>query len=208
MSAGSAVNIDMASVLAKLQQVEREKQQLTASLQNANGRLTKFQEAKRVEMEEIYNNVMAKWLQHLKETKASDGEVIDTFNTGLVDLAKQGDENGVWNLIACASSNWAANVNEIEGLRTRLNGYEEKERELAKHASGTFAVENSRIEAVPSAVGGEAGSKRKAGGISQQPNDIWGDFKSMIMSQGGNLGEDYSEGGIRPSGQVNLANIY
>lgn len=42
------------------------------------------------------------------------------------DLAKQGNETGVWGILACASSNHRANVNQIENLTTELNNYRDK----------------------------------------------------------------------------------
>ena len=175
--AGGAT-IDMASVLAKIQQLENDKKMLEQSLGQSNERLSKFQATKREEMKAIMESTINKWLEHLEATENFSK---DNLKSGLERLVQEGNPTGVWDVIACASSNWQNNVNEIESLRTKLNSYEEKEKQLQN--SGIFAREESRIDT-------HAGGKRKADDIS--PNvtrDIWGDLESMIMKQGGNDGK-------------------
>ena len=103
---------------------------------------------------------------------------------GLNSLVKDGNETGVWEVVACASSNWKANANEIETLRGRLNSYEEREKELQN--SDIFTDESARLDT--------NASKRKADDISAatQPNSIWDEFETMIMKGGGNAGSDYT----------------
>lgn len=55
----------------------------------------------------------------------------EQLKDGLNRLVQSGDESGVWNVIACASSSWVSNVNQIETLTTQLNEYREKERLLS-----------------------------------------------------------------------------
>lgn len=113
-------NIDMASVLAKIQALEREKNELSSALQANNNRLAKFQEGKKAEMEAVMNSTISKWLEGL-DTK--DVAAKDQLKNGLQSLIDEGNESGVWNVIACASSNWAANVNSIENLTNEVNSY-------------------------------------------------------------------------------------
>lgn len=137
-------------------------------------------------MEALLNSTIAKWLGQLQtRDEASKAQL----EHGLKTLAADGNESGVWEVVACASSNWAANVNEIEQLRNKLNTYEEREKELA--ASGVFSRESDRIE--------PATHKRKADDISQpqQTNDIWSEFETMIMGKGGNTGDSW----MGPSGE-------
>ena len=101
-------------------------------------------------------------------------------------------------VVACASSNWAENVNRIESLTTEINSYREKEKQLQ---GGLFQSEGSRIE--DRAPDGDAGGgKRKlesisdgGGGGGNGAVDIWGEFQNMIMSSGGNVGNDGGQGG-------------
>lgn len=72
-SAGGGATIDMASVLAKIQQLEREKADMKNSLDITNHRLSKFQESKRGEMEAMMNTTISKWIEQL-QTKVSDEE--------------------------------------------------------------------------------------------------------------------------------------
>jgi hypothetical protein len=179
-SAGSTV--DMASVLAKIHALEREKMDMKAALDMASNRLGKLQEGKRAEMEAMMNSTILKWIEQL-DTK--DGASKENLLTGLNSLVKDGNESGVWEVVACASSNWAANVNKIEAQAEEINSYKEKEKQFN---GGLFATDTSRIEQV--------GEKRRheemAPDTHANPADIWGEFQTMIMSSGGNRGHDYS----------------
>ena len=142
----------------------------------------------------------------------------EQLKEGLNRLVQQGDESGVWNVIACASSNWVHNVNQIETLTHQLNEYkvcscfcllksamqqqsltlckeQEKERLLT---GGIFQSEESRMgssssAAIPSVF--SSGDKRKYedigmthGATSRADHDIWSEFQTMMMSSGGNKG--------------------
>ena len=183
-----AASLDVASVLSKIQQLEREKQEMRSQLDNTQARLGKLQEGKRAEMEDMMNNTISKWLEGL-QTK--DTTAKNQLKAGLDKLVKEGNESGVWEVVACASAVHLANVNHIESLTTELNGYREKEKQLQ---GGLFAAEESRIDR-------QAGEKRKheeiahaEGGGAGLGGDIWGEFQSMIMSGGGNVGFDQSQG--------------
>jgi hypothetical protein len=39
---------------------------------------------------------------------------------------KQGDENGIWDVMCCASAAHNARVNELENLRKEVNSYKEQ----------------------------------------------------------------------------------
>jgi hypothetical protein len=108
----------------------------------------------------------------------------DQLKTGLQHLINDGNESGVWNVIACASNSWIANVNSIEALTNEVNTYKEKEKELQ---GGMFASESSRIS--------DNDRKRKSDHIAQDlpPKDIWSEFETIMMQGGGNRGEVYTE---------------
>jgi hypothetical protein len=186
--ATSGSTVDMASVLAKIHALEREKMDMKAALDNASTRLGKLQEGKRAEMEAMMNSTILKWIEQL-ETK--DGKSKESLLNGLQTLVQDGNETGVWEVVACASSNWAANVNTIESQAQEINSYKEKEKQFN---GGLFAADVNRVEQV--------GEKRRHedempsdGG---QDADIWGEFQSMIMKSGGNRGHDYSNDAAPP----------
>jgi hypothetical protein len=112
--------MDFASILAKIQSLEKEKADMRVHLEMVSGKLSKLQESKRAEMEQMMNSTITKWLENL-DTK--DAAAKQQLREGLNRLVQQGDESGVWNVIACASSNWIHNVNQIETLTTQLNEY-------------------------------------------------------------------------------------
>lgn len=188
-----AATIDMASVLAKIQALEREKADLHNSLAATQGRLSKLQEGKRAEMEQLMNSTINKWLEQLPTKDANSKE---TLRAGLEKLVKDGNESGVWEVVACASSNWQNNVNQIEALTQEVNSYREKERQLQ---GGLFQSEPSRF--VPA---GLAGQKRSApegeGEVSGYPTmgmsvgggDMWSELESIFSREGGIRGVDYS----------------
>lgn len=188
-----AATIDMASVLAKIQALEREKAELHSSLATTQGRLSKLQEGKRAEMEQLMNSTITKWLEQLP---TKDANSKDTLRAGLEKLVKDGNESGVWEVVACASSNWQNNVNQIEALTQEVNSYREKERQLQ---GGIFQSEPSRFAPV-----GLAGQKRSApegeGGGSGYPTmgmmagggDMWSELESIFAREGGIRGVDYS----------------
>jgi hypothetical protein len=119
-ASAAAPTMDFASILAKIQSLEKEKADMRVHLEMVSGKLSKLQESKRAEMEQMMNSTITKWLENL-DTK--DAAAKQQLREGLNRLVQQGDESGVWNVIACASSNWIHNVNQIETLTTQLNEY-------------------------------------------------------------------------------------
>jgi hypothetical protein len=144
-------------------------------------RLAKLQEGKKAEMEVLMNSTISKWLEGL-DTK--DVAAKDQLKNGLQHLIDDGNESGVWNVIACASNSWIANVNSIEALTNEVNSYKEKEKELQ---GGMFAHESHRIS--------DDGRKRKSDEIAQDisPKDIWSEFETIMMQGGGNRGDVYTQ---------------
>ena len=118
----------------------------------------------------------------------------DQLKNGLQHLINDGNESGVWNVIACASNSWVANVNSIKALTNEVNSYKEKEKELQ---GGMFAQESHRIS--------EHYHKRKANQISDDiaPKDIWSKFETIMMQGGGNRGDMYTQN----SGRVDVNSV-
>lgn len=98
----------------------------------------------------MMNNTIKKWIEALAAKDDTKQQITD----GLSKLVQEGNESGVWNMVACASSAWQANVNEIESLRARVNSFEEKEKQLMD--SGVFSNEDARLESATT-------GKRKVG---------------------------------------------
>ena len=141
---GNGSGIDMASVLAKIQSLEREKQTMSATLQANNTRLAKFQEGKKAEMEAVMNSTISKWLEGL-DTK--DDSAKQQLKSGLQTLINEGNESGVWNVIACASSNWASNVNSIESLTNEVNSYKVSNTKIDQNPeSGVTSQKRRKID--------------------------------------------------------------
>jgi hypothetical protein len=130
-------SMDFASILAKIQSLEKEKADMRSHLELVSGKLSKLQESKRAEMEQMMNSTITRWLENL-ETK--DAASKQQLKEGLNKLVQQGDESGVWNVIVCASSSWIHNVSQIETLTSQLNKYKEKERLLS---GGIFQAEET-----------------------------------------------------------------
>jgi hypothetical protein len=118
-AAATGSNIDMASVLAKIQSLEKEKQMMSATISSNNTKLARLQEGKKEEMKTLMNSTISKWLEGL-ETKDEGSK--EQLKHGLQNLIEDGDdESGIWNVIACASNSWAANVNSIETLTNQVS---------------------------------------------------------------------------------------
>lgn len=166
---------DMASVLARIKALEEEKKAMADRLASNDAKYAKLQEAKKAEMEAMMNSTISKWLESLE---SADAESKEKLRVGLTDLANRADENAVWSVVACASSSWAANVNRLEELTTRLNDYQEKEKQWN---NSNFQSDESRIDA------GVLG-KRRADDISPAvAGDIWSELEGMMKANGGGV---------------------
>lgn len=169
--------LDMASVLSKIQSLEREKMELNQQLVQKDAKLDKLTENKRVEMHQMLETTISKFLEDL-QTK--DEKTKTDLKAGLNRLAQKGDETGVWEVVACASAAHVERVNELEKLRTEVNAFREREKVLQ---GGMFGNESARISS-------DAGNKRKADDISTSSTDngvpdIFEEFSRTIMAEGG-----------------------
>jgi hypothetical protein len=181
-AANSRSGGEMASILARVQALETEKKAMAQMNENMHGKLAKFQEGKKAEMELVMNTTIRRWLDGL-DTKDTEGK--KQLECGLNKLIDDSDESGVWNMIACASSNWVSNVNSIETLTNEVNAYKEKEKIVQ---DTLFVDESSRM--VETSVGHKRGHSEMSAGA---PKDIWNEFESIMMARGGNTGEVMQE---------------
>lgn len=164
---------DVSSILARIKALEEEKKMMAEKLASNDAKYAKLQEAKKAEMEAMMNNTISKWLEALETPDEKSKELL---KNGLTDLVSRADENAVWNVIACASAGWAANVNRLEELQGQINDYKEKEK---RWNEGAFDSESSRVDV--SDLG-----KRKADDISEsEGHNIWNELENMMKEQGG-----------------------
>lgn len=174
---GSQGLVDVASILSKIQSLEQEKAELNQQLTMKDAKLDKLTESKRVEMQQLLETTISKFLEDLQ---MRDTKTKEDLRAGLERLAKRGDETGVWEVMACASSAHVARVTELESLRTEVNTFREREKALQ---GGVFGAEDTRLLQ-------EVGSKRKIEEISTNVSvngvpDIFEEFSKTIMSEGG-----------------------
>lgn len=86
---------------------------------------------------------------------------------------------GVWNVIACASSNFQNSVNQIEKLTEEVNSLRKMKEEMNE---GHFASEESRI----------SGVKRPAEEMAEdEPRDVWSELQDLMMREGVNSDRVY-----------------
>ena len=177
-SSAHAGIIDMASVLSKIQSLEREKASLADQIVQRDVKLSKLTESKRLEMQQVLETTIARFLEDLK---TKDDKTKEDLKAGLSRLAQRGDESGVWEVMACASAAHVERVTELEKLRTEVNTFREREKALQ---GGMFGSESSRIDSLG------VGDKRKSDDISTSKTDngvpdIFEEFTNSMMRTGG-----------------------
>lgn len=178
--------MDMASVLGRIQQLEKLNAELSSTITAKDGQLERLTEGKRAEMKTLLETTMARFLEDLQ---TRDSKTKEDLKEGLARLAQRGDESGVWEVMACASASHVEKVNELEKLRSEVNDFREKERQLQ---GGLFASEAARVKDPAQEHG-----KRKFDEISTSHTDngvpnIFDEFTNTIMNMGGIQGR-YTE---------------
>lgn len=137
--------------------------------------MDKFTESKRAEMQTMLDSVIQKWLLNIQTKDAASKE---SLQLGLQNLVKKGDENGIWDVICCASAAHVATVNEMEDLRLQVNKYKENEQQLRK---GVFTDESSRVES-DDRVTGKRKQVEDSTAEDTYPNDIWSEFQTIMTA--------------------------
>jgi hypothetical protein len=128
---------DVSSILAQIAKLEQSNTTLKNELTTKSQEVSKLSQKKREEMKIVYDTVMSKWVDTLDTTKP---EARDLFKNGLQNLAeKTEDENGIWQVVMCASANAAKKEGEFQLLQ-------EQYEELKKRSDGgQFAHEDQRV---------------------------------------------------------------
>lgn len=167
---------EIGSLLSQVRTLETDRERLNKELDELKRRLEdeqrkfdaaqqkmgKLTESKRNEMQQSFDNVIKKWLEDIVQ----DEGVRKQFESGVTRLVQDTEEeNGIWQVVCCASNRHLRHMQEIEQLKDRINTMEQgKTPEFAN----TDARKRSRDE---EPVKGNTG-------------DMWLDFSNYMQSNG------------------------
>ena len=151
---------DLTSILNQVKGLEEEKAKLIQLLEDerrkateASAKAEQLSQAKRAEMMQLIDTVIAKWLQD----SVADEKVREQFKTGMTRLADKVDEqSGVWQVVCNASELHAKHLHTIEQMRL-------ENEELKGKVNGEFKEDSSR--------------KRGREPDEKEQGDIWYAFK-------------------------------
>lgn len=154
-------NVDLSSILTKLATLEKENRTMKS-------KFGKLQTEKIKEMNEMMNGVIQNWISHLS---AADEASKEQLKAGLQSLVNEGNESGVWQVVACASANFQNSVLEIERLTNEVNSLRQMKEQFEQ---GRLADEESRI----------SGSKRSVEEISEdEVRDVWSELQNIMQKE-------------------------
>lgn len=176
MSTALGSSPEIGSLLSQVRTLETDRERLNKELEELKRRLEeeqrkfdaaqqkmgKLTESKRNEMQQSFDNVIKKWLEDIVQ----DESVRKQFESGVTRLVQDTEEeNGIWQVVCCASNRHLKDMQEIEQLKDRINTMEQgKTPEFAN----TEARKRTREEEPPKHTGG----------------DIWQDFSAYMQSNG------------------------
>jgi cell division protein FtsB len=170
-ASGTASAPDVTSILAQIAKLEQHNASLKNELTNKSQEVSKLSEKKRQEMKIVYDTVLSKWVDTLDATKP---EARDLFKNGLQNLAeKTEDENGIWQVVMCASANAAKKEGEYQALQAQYD-------QLKQRAEGgQFGREDDRIGSKRSALAPpEEEACMRSGG-----KDVWSEFETFMKAE-------------------------
>lgn len=162
--------VDISSIMSRISQLEREKNQLQEQVTNKESQLSKMTEAKKAEMQKVMDTMISNWLEQLKQNQQMTSEKVEDFEKGLHKVINAtADDSGVWQVVCSASAMHASNVSELEQMRIQKEDLEKK------LSGGSFSSINDRAD-----IGNTIGNKRKAEENAEMPTrdvpDIWDEF--------------------------------
>jgi hypothetical protein len=160
---------DLSAILAQIAKLEKHNQMLQGELKGKADEVSKLSEKKRQEMRNIYDTLISKWVDTLEPENPNAKEVFKTGVEGIAD--KSDDDNGIWQVVMCASANALKKEEQFQTLQTQ---YDELK---ARSTGGQFAQEEQRV-----------GSKRSALEAPEivertQPGDIWDEFETFMKTE-------------------------
>ena len=171
----AATPTDVDSIMRKMAEQQTMIAQLNEQLHTKTEDVQKLSEKQRKEMKHIYDTVIAGWVDQQETVNV---ETRDEFKNGILRLAENGkEENGIWQVVMCASSasqrdreSAAKKETEFQTLNTR---YQELQTRVD---GGRFSQEDARV-----------GSKRAAPeetlqATANQSSGIWDQFGDFMKS--------------------------
>jgi hypothetical protein len=162
---------DVTSILAQIAKLEQHNKSLKSELTTKSQEVSKLSEKKRQEMKIVYDTVLSKWVDTLDTTKP---EARDLFKNGLQNLAeKTEDENGIWQVVMCASANAAKKEVQYQALQDQYDNLKKKT------DGGEFGREDDRVGGKRTALAPpEEEHSLRSGG-----NDVWSEFESFMKTE-------------------------
>lgn len=157
---------DTSNMLKHIETLERQLQDKTDKIKEANARVDKLSQRTREGMQSALNTLMKKWIDSV-ETK--DEKAKKDFEDGMQHLVKNSaEDNGVWQMMVAASALHERQTHDLDQLRVENS-------ELKRKVDGSFASESERTES-------DSLGKRKAEkepmNEGEQTENIWADFAS------------------------------
>ena len=174
-STATTTGADLSAILAQIAKLEKHNQMLQGELKGKADEVNKLSEKKRQEMRNIYDTLISKWVDTLEPENPTAKAV---FKTGVEGIAeKSDDENGIWQVVMCASANALKKEEQFQSLQTQYNELK------AQSTGGQFAHEEHRV-----------GSKRPALEAPEivehaQSGNIWDEFETFMKAE--NKGAGY-----------------
>ena len=160
---------DMTSILEQIAKLEQNNKSLQNELSNKSDEVSKLSEKKRQEMKVVYDTMMAKWIDSLDTPKPEAKEQVKNGLLGVTENVE--DDNGIWQVLMCASANAAKREEQYQSLQVQYD-------ELKQKADGgQFAHEDQRV-----------GSKRSALSPPEEEAtegsvDVWSQFESYMKAE-------------------------
>lgn len=160
---------NVSAILSQIAKLEQHNKTLENELKTKSEEVTKLSEKKRKEMQHVYDTVISKWVDTLETNKP---EAKEEFKHGMQRLAEKTEEdNGIWQVVMCASANAAKKEEEFQALQKQYA-------ELKQQAEGgSFAHEDARVGAKRAALEPPDAVEPEA------PADIWSQFETYMKSE-------------------------
>jgi hypothetical protein len=160
---------DMTSILEQIAKLEQSNKSLKSELSTKSDQVNNLSEKKREEMKLVYESLMSTWIDTLDTPKP---EAKDQVKNGLIGVAdKFEEENGVWQVLMCASSNARKMEEQYQNLQTQYDDLKQKA------DGGQFANEDQRVGGKRSAL---APPEEEA---ADAKLDVWSQFESYMKSE-------------------------
>ena len=160
---------DMTSILEQIAKLEQNNKSLRGELANKSDEVSKLSEKKRQEMKIVYDTIMSKWIDTLDTPKPEAKEQVKNGLLGVTEKVEE--ENGIWQVLMCASANAAKREEQYQTLQTQYDDLKQKS------DGGLFANEDQRVGGKRSAL---APPEEEA---IEDKVDVWSQFETYMKSE-------------------------